>query len=61
MKPEKFKQQVVEWAGKIGVEPKEIHVREMSRKWASCSTRGRLTFSCITGRTQEEEGLCDSP
>ena len=45
VKPEKFKEQVVEWAGKIGVEPKEIHVREMSRKWASCSTRGRLTFS----------------
>jgi len=45
VKPEKFKEQVVDWAGKIGVEPKQIHVREMSRKWASCSTRERLTFS----------------
>ena len=43
VEPEKFKEQVVGWAGKIGVEPKEIHIREMSRKWASCSTSGRLT------------------
>ncbi len=40
-----FKQEVLTWAGEIGVEPKEIHVREMKRKWASCSTKGRLTFS----------------
>ena len=45
VKPERFKEQVIEWAGNIGVEPKEIHIREMSRKWASCSTRWRLTFS----------------
>jgi predicted metal-dependent hydrolase len=32
------------WARKIGVEPKEIHLRPMKRKWASCSTKGRLTF-----------------
>lgn len=24
--------------------PKEIHIRQMKRKLASCSTRGRLTF-----------------
>jgi len=42
---EKFKQEVEEWAKKIGVSPKEIHVREMRRKWASCSSKGRLTFS----------------
>lgn len=40
-----FKKEVVDWAGEIGVQPKEIHVREMKRKWASCSSRGRLTFS----------------
>ena len=43
--PNRFKEQVVEWAGKIGVEPKQIHIREMTRKWASCSTSGRLTFA----------------
>jgi len=40
-----FKREVTNWAEDIGVQPKEIHVREMTRKWASCSSRGRLTFS----------------
>ena len=40
-----FKREVTNWAEDIGVQPKEIHVREMKKKWASCSTRGRLTFS----------------
>jgi predicted metal-dependent hydrolase len=39
-----FKSEVEAWARKIGVEPKEIHLRPMKRKWASCSTKGRLTF-----------------
>ena len=29
-----FKREVLNWAEDIGVEPKEIHVREMRRKWA---------------------------
>ena len=33
-----------EWAHRIGVQPAEIHIRDMTRKWASCSSRGRLTF-----------------
>lgn len=40
-----FKSEVEAWAQKIGVETKEIHVRSMSRKWASCSGSGRLTFN----------------
>jgi len=40
-----FKKEVLEWAEEMGVRPKEIHVREMGRKWASCSSKGRLTFS----------------
>lgn len=39
-----FKGEVRHWAERIGVEPKEIHVRDMTRKWASASTTGRLTF-----------------
>ena len=45
LEPERFKERVRGWAQKIGVEPKEVHIRQMSRKWASCSTRGRLSFS----------------
>ncbi|UZQ84498.1 M48 family metallopeptidase [Thermoclostridium stercorarium] len=39
-----FKAEVKAWAERIGVEPKEIHIRPMKRKWASCSQTGRLTF-----------------
>lgn len=40
-----FKREVLEWADEIGVSPKEIHIRRMTRKWGSCSSKGRLTFS----------------
>ena len=43
--PEDFKKEVMTWAGKINVNPKELHIREMKRKWASCSTSGRVTFA----------------
>jgi hypothetical protein len=42
---ETFKKEVQEWAKEIGVSPKEIHIRDLKRKWASCSSKGRLTFS----------------
>ncbi|WP_322797750.1 M48 family metallopeptidase [Thermoflexus sp.] len=40
-----FRAEVRAWARRIGVEPKEIRLRPMKRKWGSCSTAGRLTFS----------------
>ena len=40
-----FKREVLEWADQVRVIPKEIHVRHMKRKWASCSSNGRLSFS----------------
>ena len=40
-----FKREVNDWAEEVGVEPREIHVRPMIRKWASCSSKGRLSFS----------------
>ena len=40
-----FKKEVQQWIEEMGVKHKEIHVRNMSRKWASCSNKGRLTFS----------------
>jgi predicted metal-dependent hydrolase len=36
--------EVETWAKRIGIKPKEIRIRTMKRKWASCSSRGRLTF-----------------
>jgi len=40
-----FKNEVFNWATDVGIKPKEVHVRTMRRKWASCSGKGRLTFS----------------
>jgi len=40
-----LKAEVRVWADRVGVEAKEIHVRPMKRKWASCSSKGRLTFA----------------
>ena len=40
-----FRKEVLVWAEKVRVKPAEIHVRKMRRKWASCSNKGRLTFS----------------
>jgi len=34
---EKFKSNVFEWAEKLDVEPKEVHLRSMKNKWASLS------------------------
>jgi len=44
MTPEKFKENVLTLANDVGVKPREIHIQPMKRKWASCSSKGRLTF-----------------
>jgi predicted metal-dependent hydrolase len=40
-----FKDEVRAWSERLDVHPAEIHVTPMSRKWASCSSRGRVTFA----------------
>lgn len=40
-----FKQEITSWAEQVGVPVKEIHLRQMKRKWGSCSSKGRLTFN----------------
>jgi hypothetical protein len=42
--PDRFKREVFRAAETIGVSVKEVHIRKMKRKWASCSAKGRLTF-----------------
>lgn len=39
-----FRAEVEVWAQRIGVTPREIRIRPLKRQWASCSSRGRLTF-----------------
>ncbi len=42
-----LRSEVRKWARRIGVEERlhEVHIRPMKRKWASISTRGRLTLN----------------
>ncbi|MYB94662.1 M48 family metallopeptidase [Candidatus Poribacteria bacterium] len=40
-----LKEAVQQWADRIGVKVREIHLRHMRRKWASISTNGRLTLN----------------
>lgn len=39
-----FVQRVRDWATRLEVRVRAITIRKMRRKWASCSTAGRLTF-----------------
>ena len=39
-----FKAEVRAWAEQIGVETNIITLRSMKHKWASCSSKGNLTF-----------------
>lgn len=40
-----FKERVSHWAVTVRVKPKQVRLQEMTRKWASCSSDGRVTFS----------------
>ncbi len=42
---ESFKREVTVWSERLDVSPKEVHVTPMTRKWASCSAKGRVTFA----------------
>lgn len=52
---EQFKADVMAWAQRVGVTPREVHVRPMKRKWGSCSSRGRLTFAADLLAQPEEK------
>lgn len=43
--PADLKDTVWYWADRIGVKVREIHLRQMQRKWASISMKGRLTLN----------------
>jgi predicted metal-dependent hydrolase len=42
---EAFQSEVRGWAKRLDVAPLEVRLMVMSRKWASCSPRGRVTFA----------------
>ena len=53
---EEFKARVLEWARKLEVDAHSIYIRPMSRKWASCSTGGTLSFNDELLRMPKELG-----
>ncbi len=40
-----MREEIRQWAEKIGVRPKRVQIQRMTRKWASCSETGRVCFS----------------
>jgi len=42
---EDFKADIRRWADRINVKPKRVQLQRMTKKWASCSPAGRLTFA----------------
>lgn len=40
-----LKNQVDQWASKIGVRPLRVQIQPMTKKWASCSPSGRICLS----------------
>jgi hypothetical protein len=54
MTKQTFRAEVSAWAARIQVRPAEVHIRQMSRKWGSCSTTGRLTFNAELLAAPEE-------
>jgi predicted metal-dependent hydrolase len=45
-----------QWAARIGVKLRAVHLRSMSSKWASISTAGRLTLDSSLLETPRELG-----
>lgn len=43
--PDAFKRRVASWATKLRCQPKQVTIMRMRKKWASCSTRGRVCFA----------------
>lgn len=40
-----LRQRIERWAINLKVKPVQIRIQRMSRKWASCSSAGRVSFS----------------
>jgi predicted metal-dependent hydrolase len=43
--PEEIRLLVDQWAARMGLAPQRITLRDMRRKWGSCSSRGNITLN----------------
>lgn len=42
---ERLRKRVHFWAGRLNVQPTQIRIQRMTRKWASCSTAGWISLA----------------
>jgi hypothetical protein len=42
---EDFRRKVARWSRRLRAQPRAVMVMPMTRKWASCSSRGRVCFA----------------
>jgi predicted metal-dependent hydrolase len=42
---QELRRKALTWAVKLRVNPRVVHVRDMRRKWGSCSSKGTITLS----------------
>lgn len=54
MKKTEFKRKVLYWARRIKVVPRQIRLQKMRGKWASCSTRGWVSFNTLLLERRED-------
>jgi predicted metal-dependent hydrolase len=40
-----FRRRVAEWAQRLRCQPRQVVVMKMTRKWGSCSNKGRVCFA----------------
>jgi predicted metal-dependent hydrolase len=45
MNADALRVRIQHWAARLRVKPTEVRIQTMTRKWASCSHAGRVTFS----------------
>lgn len=43
--PDEIRRLVDQWAKKMGLAPQRVTLRDMRRKWGSCSSRGNITLN----------------
>ncbi|NDJ61147.1 MAG: M48 family metallopeptidase [Chloroflexi bacterium] len=43
--PAEVRRLVMAWAARIGVNPGRVQLRDMYRKWGSCSSKGNITLN----------------
>ena len=45
-----LREEIKRWVEEIKVKPKQIRIQKMKRKWASCSTKGWVSFNTYLSR-----------